>query len=321
MKKILILNHHGIGDVLMNIPLVKTLNKKKFKIFMTFKGELEKSLINHTGVINDSFLYDFRRTKFPKNISHFISFIYNLKKHSFDVGFSTCGTNTFYSKLLFNFLGIKNRIYVGENIGNNEHKSKINLDHLSSIDIHEKDLIKDFMIQIPSNKKIDLIINSEEKICCLHPGSGPKEKQKRLGLHTFEKIFELLPDFKFLITGSSVEENICSKLFDLGTKKGVDIHNLCNKYNISETAYILKNSSFVIGGDSGILHLANSVGTPCLGFFGPTNPLHTGPYGKKNIFILSKNCHCIYPNIKENCDCMRDFSITEIKSGLDRLTN
>ena len=154
MKKILILNHHGIGDVLMNVPLVKTLDSKKFKIFMTFKSDVEKSLIDHNGVIHDSFLYDFRRQKFPKNITHFISFIYNLRKYSFDIGFSTCGTNTFYSKLLFNFLGIKNQIYVGENIGSNDHKSKINLEHLSVIDIHKKDFINDFTIPIFTNRKL-----------------------------------------------------------------------------------------------------------------------------------------------------------------------
>ena len=57
-KKILILNHHGIGDVLMNVPLIKTLHNQNFEIDMTFKSKLEQSLIEPMNIVKKSYLYE-----------------------------------------------------------------------------------------------------------------------------------------------------------------------------------------------------------------------------------------------------------------------
>lgn len=43
-------------------------------------------------------------------------------------------------------------------------------------------------------------------------------------------------------------------------------------FNLVETLALLTRSSLCVGVDSGLLHLAGAVGTPCLGFFGPTLP-------------------------------------------------
>ena len=126
-KKILILNHHGIGDVLMNVPLIKTLHSQNFEIDMTFKSNLEQSLIEPMNIVKKSYLYDFRRKKFPNNIINLILFMNQLSKEKYDIGFSTCGTSVFYSKLLFKFLGIKKIIISEESAESNNHKSKINL--------------------------------------------------------------------------------------------------------------------------------------------------------------------------------------------------
>ena len=143
-KKILILNHHGIGDVLMNVPLIKTLHNQNFEIDMTFKSKLEQSLIEPMNIVKKSYLYDFRRKKFPNNIINLILFINQLRKEKYDIGFSTCGTSIFYSKLLFKFLGIKKIIISEESAESNNHKSKINLHLLTQLKIHRDDFIDDF---------------------------------------------------------------------------------------------------------------------------------------------------------------------------------
>jgi heptosyltransferase-1 len=48
--------------------------------------------------------------------------------------------------------------------------------------------------------------------------------------------------------------------------------------SIAQLMGILRRSSLFIGGDTGPLHLADALGVPCVGLFGPTDPARNGPY-------------------------------------------
>lgn len=48
---------------------------------------------------------------------------------------------------------------------------------------------------------------------------------------------------------------------------------------------LLRNAGLFVGSDTGPLHLAAAVGTPCVGIFGPTLPALSGPYGRGNIAL------------------------------------
>ena len=49
--------------------------------------------------------------------------------------------------------------------------------------------------------------------------------------------------------------------------------------DLDELAGLLRRAALVIAGDTGPLHLAAALGTPCLGLFGPTRAARNGPYG------------------------------------------
>jgi lipopolysaccharide heptosyltransferase I len=42
---------------------------------------------------------------------------------------------------------------------------------------------------------------------------------------------------------------------------------------------VLRRASLMVAADTGPLHLAAALGTPCLGLYGPTDPSRNGPYG------------------------------------------
>ena len=42
---------------------------------------------------------------------------------------------------------------------------------------------------------------------------------------------------------------------------------------------VLRRASLMVAADTGPLHLAAALGTPCLGLYGPTDPARNGPYG------------------------------------------
>jgi heptosyltransferase-1 len=48
---------------------------------------------------------------------------------------------------------------------------------------------------------------------------------------------------------------------------------------------LLKNSCGIVGGDTGPLHLAVTLGTPAVALFGPTDPARNGPYRSADIVL------------------------------------
>jgi len=49
--------------------------------------------------------------------------------------------------------------------------------------------------------------------------------------------------------------------------------------NLAQLIAVLRRASLLVAADTGPLHLAAALGTPCLGLYGPTDPSRNGPYG------------------------------------------
>jgi lipopolysaccharide heptosyltransferase I len=54
-----------------------------------------------------------------------------------------------------------------------------------------------------------------------------------------------------------------------------------------ELAFVLRHAKLVVGGDTGPLHLADALGVPVAGLYGPTNPTRNGPYNQLRNVIES----------------------------------
>jgi lipopolysaccharide heptosyltransferase I len=54
---------------------------------------------------------------------------------------------------------------------------------------------------------------------------------------------------------------------------------------LPELAAVLRRATLYVSSDTGPMHLAAAVGTPCVGLFGPTRPENVGPYGADNIAV------------------------------------
>jgi len=55
--------------------------------------------------------------------------------------------------------------------------------------------------------------------------------------------------------------------------------------SLQELAELARRASLFVGADTGPLHLAAAVGTPCVGLFGPMPVARNGPYGRGHIAI------------------------------------
>ncbi|MCK5072532.1 MAG: glycosyltransferase family 9 protein [Bacteriovoracaceae bacterium] len=89
---------------------------------------------------------------------------------------------------------------------------------------------------------------------------------KKWPLPYWKRLVSLLPEFNFLVLGGPND-------LDLGEIEAVDegrVKNLAGKLTLSESCAVISRSSFLISGDTGLLHVADFLKISGLALIGPT---------------------------------------------------
>jgi lipopolysaccharide heptosyltransferase II len=99
--------------------------------------------------------------------------------------------------------------------------------------------------------------------------------------------------------------------------------NLAGKTTPAQLAAVLEQCDFLVGIDSGPMHVAAAMGRPVVGLFGPTDPALTGPQGEGHEIIFHQQpCWrpCIHPMIPTACDrrCMEAITVEEVVAAAER---
>lgn len=127
-------------------------------------------------------------------------------------------------------------------------------------------------------------------------------------------------DYGLALIGSKEEfsysENVSSPWF--GPKL-----NLCGMLTIRESATVLKLATIFIGHDSGPMHLAASVGTPCVAIFSARNkPGVWFPYGVQHRVIYYKtNCYGCGLDVckREKKRCITSITPEDVSDAFDQV--
>jgi heptosyltransferase-2 len=112
---------------------------------------------------------------------------------------------------------------------------------------------------------------------------------------------------------------------DLGARLSgaarVPIPVLASELDPVELAALLSRAKVLIGNDSGPMHLAGSVGTAVVAFFGPTDPGRTAPTGSP-ARILDRYVFCS-PCFLKRCpyghECMEEISVDDAVRAVEEL--
>jgi ADP-heptose:LPS heptosyltransferase len=102
--------------------------------------------------------------------------------------------------------------------------------------------------------------------------------------------------------------------------------NLQGKTSLKQSMSILSRTALCIGNDSGMNHIAEAHGVPCLTIFGPTDPrFGFVPHGEKSQY-LSKELFCKpcsttgkTPCYLERLFCMEEISVDEVYSTFKQM--
>ena len=96
--------------------------------------------------------------------------------------------------------------------------------------------------------------------------------------------------------------------------------NLVGRTNLMQLTHIVKNSKFVVGGDTGTVHLAAGLKIPTVMLMGPTDANRNGAFGQKeNSIEVERDCKgCWKRFCPKNEDCLEKISVEVVEEKISK---
>jgi len=125
-------------------------------------------------------------------------------------------------------------------------------------------------------------IVKEKRFALLTPGAGWPAKQwpaQKFGELAYALAKEGVP---CLVNAAPSEVELAEQVAASSQDRAQTI-----SCSIGQLIALCRRTAVFIGGDTGPMHLANSLGVPTVALFGPTDPAFNGPYFQPNIVLRS----------------------------------
>jgi ADP-heptose:LPS heptosyltransferase len=154
----------------------------------------------------------------------------------------------------------------------------------------------------------------EAKQIAIFPGGSIDER--KWGRDRFHQVATLLSGqgYNIVVVGGTDDFQSGEEIVS-GLSSSI---NLCGKLSLPETAAVLKESTLLITGDSGIMHIGYGLGIKVLALFGPGREQKWAPRGK-NCKVINKHLTCspcttfgYTPKCKRNAECMKRITVEEV---------
>lgn len=156
-------------------------------------------------------------------------------------------------------------------------------------------------------------------VVLLHPGTSAFGKLKRWDPQRFAELGQRLIrtlDARVAITGGPDEGDlVAAVLAPLGARAVA-----LPPSGLANLAALLRQSSLLVASDSLPLHLANALGTPVVGLYGPKDPAVNGPFFDR-AEVLRSGVACS-PCTLRRCEdrlCMRRLDVDAVAAACQRM--
>ncbi|MFA5271189.1 MAG: glycosyltransferase family 9 protein [Candidatus Omnitrophota bacterium] len=348
VKKILIFNPFGIGDVLFSMPLVRNLKEsiKDVSIVYLCNARVYPLLKNHP-LLDEVLIFEKDEWREVLKLSKFSFikkawlFFWQIKKQKFNVVFDL-SLNSQYGFFL-KMCGIKKRIgFNFKNRGrfltdkieinsgyNDKHVARYHLELLKFLNITPKDYKFDLTITEDTLNNVKGIfeqhgIKQGDLVIAVCPGSGDSWRDtayfKRWPEEHFLDLCRRIKDelkAKIVLFGSKSEEKLC---FDILQGLNGNAINFCGKISLEEFTAAISLSNLVITNDGGPFHIAQALNKKAIVLFGPVDEKVYGAYPlTDNCVVFSKviSCRPCYKSFRFNgCtidkQCLREITVDEV---------
>ncbi len=346
-QKVLIISVSGIGNTILQSPLINTLlNQENFIIDILFGNSSMASVFGGDKRINAIFIL-------PKSLMKKILLIFRLKRRHYALSFACFPSNRYEFNLLPFLIGAKKRIIHAYKVGKyrtlsflsntkisvNEHLHDVeqNLNLLKAININPSTInpklifwTTDEATHFAHNFFLEKGLNTNKTIG-IHMGCKASESYKRWPAEKFIAIINKLntiDGFSCLLFEGPDEQELTEFVHHHLDDKSKNL--IIREHDLGKVAALIKRCGLFLNCDSGLGHVAAALEVPTLAIFGPTMHSRTAPYGPYgHYFSLDlPECNCYkYPfystssKIKcpYNLKCLRDIEVQDVYLRLKEL--
>jgi lipopolysaccharide heptosyltransferase I len=87
--------------------------------------------------------------------------------------------------------------------------------------------------------------------------------------------------------------------------------------NLKQSLALMQRAHLFVAGDTGPLHMAAALGTPCLGIYGPSSPERNGPYGDRHRVVQTDvPCKGCFRRFCSHALCMESISVDQVMEAI-----
>ena len=354
MKKILIINPFGIGDVLFSTPVIKALKNKFPDSFIGYLCQKQTAPIleNHP-LVDRLFLYtrgdlkQARKKSYPGYVKMLLLGINEIKNEKFDLAIDLSMVSQ-YSFLLW-LLGVKQRFgfdYKGRGLFltnkllidglRQKHVIEYYYDLLKLLEVKEfKRELKFYTAladrQFADNFLIKNKVTENDILIGIAPfGGGSWGEDAGCKQWPDERFLCLIKDLlsaykcKIIIFGAKKNKDDCAVFKEVFFNKNVV--NAIGRTTLGQLAALIGKCSLFISNDSGPMHIACAKDVDTVSIFGPVDESVYGPVGKTarhEIVKANIECRPCYKNFKKpnckNMDCLEAIREEMVLDAIEKV--
>ena len=118
-----------------------------------------------------------------------------------------------------------------------------------------------------------------------------------------------------LIGGGVVDDRLVA---EINAKTEIPAIDLVGKTTLKQAAYVIRGAKALVGGDTGMTHLAAALRQNTIEIMGPTDAKRNGPYGQQeNAIEITQDCkYCWARQCRLNIDCLAQIPWTLVREKL-----
>lgn len=302
IKKVLVIRFSSIGDIVLTSPVVRALKVQLENVEVHFCTKLQyKGIVENNPYISKVICLE-------DNLNQLVAI---LKKENYDYVIDL--HNNLRTKLIksrlrkpsekVNKLNFEKWLYVTFKINKmpNIHIVDRYMDTLKPLGIKKDSLGLDYFIPHKDEIELEWLPETHRNGYIVY-AIGAQHNTKKLPVRRMIELCDkinkpivLLGGKEDFETGEIVsnffEKNETSKDLEhllVALNKKADIYNACGKYNLNQSASIIKHAKAVFSHDTGLMHIAAALKKEIFSIWGNTTP-HFGMYPYKTKFTIFEN--------------------------------
>ena len=354
VKRILVVNPFGIGDVLFSTPLIRNLRYFFPTNYIAYLCNKRTAyILENNPYIDEVFVFekdDWRTlwgTSKIRFLKEFYSFLKRMKMRNFDlcIDLSLNSQYGFYLKNLkiplrvgFNFK--KRGRFLTHSIDIEGYEGKHIVEHYLDIirflNIEIKDTNLDFYLNLQDERWAQDFWRKEfspdDVIVGVCPAGGESwGSQSSLKHWEVEKFASLIERInkelqaKIILFSSSKERRISNQIKYL--LEDTPLVDLSGKTSLGQFAALIKKCNLFLSNDGGPIHIAVSLGVSTVSIFGPVDEKVYGPYPSSEKHIVIKKdfpCRPCYKKFKlPSCPyfrrCLTSIGVNDVFGAVKEL--